>query len=384
MAVFKSPNLDTAELAVIDRIDALRTELRYATERSVRWSGSLGRAMRARAVLGSNSIEGYDVPAEDGLIALEGEEPRGTPPETWKAIEGYQHAMTYVLQLSDDPHFEFSQGFIRSMHYMMLSYDLRKHPGRWRPGAMYVRNEQRQELVYEAPPAAAVPSLMAELIASLNDASLPRLVHAAMAHLNLVMIHPFSDGNGRMARCLQTLILARSGVIEQQFCSIEEWLGRHTNEYYDVLVNTGHGSWHPENDTREWIRFNLKAHYQQAELLRVRADRTSSIWGELERLIAERSLPERAIYAIFDATVGFRVRNGSYRRIADVSEQIASRDLKTIVDAGLLSASGEARGRSYSRARPLLELWMRAREKFPYVAVDPFVDGPGQTQKVLF
>ncbi len=384
MTLFAPPLLDETELEVIERIDALRATLRYTTERSLRWSGSLSRAMRARAVLGSNSIEGYEMPVDEGLAALEGEEPQGTPSDTWSAISGYQHAMTYVLQLADDPHFEFSQGFIRSMHYMMLSYDLRKHPGRWRPGPMYVRNEQKQEIVYEAPPANAVPALMAELIASLNDDRFPRLVHAAMAHLNLVMIHPFSDGNGRMARCLQTLILARSGVIEQQFCSIEEWLGRHTAEYYDVLLNVGRGSWRPESDTLPWLRFNLKAHFQQAELLRVRAERTSMIWGELEEIVRSVGLPERAIYALFDTTVGFRVRNGTYRKVAEVSEQIASRDLKAMVDAGLLQPAGEARGRSYSRSKTLVQLWQRTREKFPFVAVDPFVGGPGVEQKTLF
>jgi Fic family protein len=373
MALFESPDLSDAELRVIEQIDALRNSLRYATERSVRWSGSLSRAMRARAVLGSNSIEGYDVPAEEGLVALHGEEPAGTPSETWLAVTGYRHAMTYVLQLADDPHFEWSKNLIRSMQYMMLSYDLRKNPGRWRPGTMYVRNEQRQEIVYEAPPAEAVPQLMEEFVESLKDETEHRFVRAAMAHLNLVMIHPFSDGNGRMARCLQTLCLARNGVIEQQFCSIEEWLGRHTTEYYAVLADVGRGSWHPENDTRSWIRFNLKAHFQQAELLRVRAERTSAIWSQLEDLVSTKALPERAIYALFDATVGFRVRNAPYRSNADVSEQVASRDLKSMVDAGLLVAIGEARGRSYTRSPHLTELWKRTRDEFPYVPVDPFL-----------
>ncbi len=384
MTIFKSPTLDDAEIAVINQLDGLRHQLRYATERSVRWSGSLSRAMRARAVLGSNSIEGYDVPEEEGLAALEGEEPMGTPEETWLAIQGYRHAMTYVLQLSDDPHFQLNQGFIRSMHYMMLSYDLRKNPGRWRQGAMYVRNEQRREIVYEAPPSDEVPVLMGELIESLESVDTPRLVHAAMAHLNLVMIHPFSDGNGRMARCLQTLILARSGVIEKQFCSIEEWLGRHTAEYYEVLSKVGQRSWHPENDTRAWIRFNLKAHVQQAELLRVRADRTASIWGDLEEVVKEKGLPERAIYALFDATVGFRVRNSTYRPVAEISEQIATRDLKAMVDASLLVATGEARGRTYSSGAMLKNLWKQTRQQFPFVAVDPFVPGPGELQKGSF
>lgn len=384
MSLFTSPELGNAELRVIERIDALRSALRYATERSVRWSGSLGRAMQARAVLGSNSIEGYDIPPDEGLVALQGEEPSGTSSETWLAVTGYRHAMTYVLQLADDPHFEWSKDLIRSMQYMMLSYDLRKNPGRWRLGAMYVRNEQRQEIVYEAPPPGDVPQLMAELVESLKDETQHRFVRAAMAHLNLVMIHPFSDGNGRMARCLQTLCLARDGVIEQQFCSIEEWLGRHSAEYYEVLADVGRGGWHPENDTRTWIRFNLKAHFQQAELLRVRAERTSAIWSQLEDLVSSRELPERAIYALFDATVGFRIRNATYRSNADVSEQVASRDLKSMVDVGLLVAVGEARGRSYTRSAYLTELWSRTRDEVPYVVVDPFVDKPGVRQEAEF
>lgn len=67
-----------------------------------------------------------------------------------------------------------------------------------------------------------------------------------MAHLNLVMIHPFSDGNGRMARCLQTLVLAREGILEPEFSSIEEYLGRNTQDYYSVLAETSEGSWHPK------------------------------------------------------------------------------------------------------------------------------------------
>ena len=60
-----------------------------------------------------------------------------------------------------------------------------------------------------------------------------------MAHLNLVMIHPFRDGNGRMARALQTMVLAQDQVVEPTFSSIEEWLGNNTQEYYDVLAATG-------------------------------------------------------------------------------------------------------------------------------------------------
>ena len=53
-----------------------------------------------------------------------------------------------------------------------------------------------------------------------------------MAHLNLVMIHPFEDGNGRMSRALQSLVLARDHIVAPEFASIEEYLGRNTPAYY--------------------------------------------------------------------------------------------------------------------------------------------------------
>jgi len=62
-----------------------------------------------------------------------------------------------------------------------------------------------------------------------------------MAHLNLTMIHPFSDGNGRMARCLQSLVLARGGKLSPEFLSIEEYLGRNTPSYYQVLSAVAQG-----------------------------------------------------------------------------------------------------------------------------------------------
>ena len=75
--------------------------------------------------------------------------------------------------------------------------------------------------------------------------SLDPVVRSAMAHLNLVMVHPFRDGNGRMARALATSVLARSGIGEPEFSSIEEWLGHNTDDYYAVLAHTGHGHWEP-------------------------------------------------------------------------------------------------------------------------------------------
>lgn len=93
-----------------------------------------------------------------------------------------------------------------------------------------------------------------------------------MKHLNLVMIHPFRDGNRRMTRALTTLVLTRSDIGEPEFSSIEEWLGANTNDYYSVLAHTGHGFWHPRADAHLWLTFNLRAHHMQAQTVARRVD----------------------------------------------------------------------------------------------------------------
>jgi Fic family protein len=199
------------------------------------------------------------------------------------------------------------------------------------------------------------------------------MIRAAMGHLNLVMIHPFSDGNGRMARCLQTLILAREQIIEPTFCSIEEYLGRFTREYYDVLAEVGRGAFHPENDCRLWIRFNLVAHYRQASWLLQRSRMTQRVWAELEQLLKKKRIDDRALPAIADAAFGYRIRRSHYMKSAEVSEQVASRDLKELVDRGLLIATGETRGRIYDGAPLIREVYHRNYE--PRTDVDPFKQG---------
>jgi Fic family protein len=372
--LFKVPPILPDELEVLQKINSMRETLKYAISSPGRWFGVLRRATFARNIRHSNSIEGINVTKDDALAAVENDEPLTAERSTWQATMGYRNAMTYVLQLANDPHFCYSEGLIRSLHFMMIQHELPKNPGRYRPGPIFVRDEKKQQNVYEGPDAATVPGLMNEFVKSLNATTdVPVLVRAAVGHLNLVMIHPFSDGNGRMARCLQTLILAREQIIEPTFCSIEEYLGRFTQEYYDVLAQVGKGAFHPENDCREWIRFNLVAHYRQASWLLQRSRMTQRVWAELERLLLQRGINDRALPTVADAAFGYKIRRSHYMNAAAVSEQVASRDLKILVDHGLLTGEGETRGRTYEGAPVIREIYFRNYER--RTDIDPFRQG---------
>lgn len=362
--LFRTPDPDDRELEVLAEVENLKHRMRHQLHEPQRWYGPLRRLSAARAVQGSNSIEGFDANLDDAAAIIAGEEPLDASEETRRALAGYNDAMTYVLQLADDEEFAYSAQLLKSLHFMMTSYDLRCRPGRWWAGSIYVRKEETGEIVYEGPPADDVPGLIGELVSSLAIpcADGTDIVQAGMAHLNLVMIHPFRDGNGRMSRCLQSLVLARSGVLAPVFMSIEEYLGRNTQQYYDVLGKVGRGSWHPENDARPWVRFTITAHLRQARTMLTRIYEAERLWVELERLVSQSRLPDRTLYVLFDAASRLRVRNSTYRATIDeagedsISEPTASKDLQRLVDAGLLVPNGEKRGRFYTAGAVLVQI----------------------------
>jgi Fic family protein len=378
--VYRTPTPSPEGLAVIALIDEMREEMKHRVNLEPRrWTGNLRRVLGALAIQGSNSIEGYNATVSDVVAVADGDSPLEADDATRRAVHGYQDAMTYVLQVGQDPTAKIDEGLLKSLHFMMIKHDLSKHPGRWRPGDIYVRREDTQEIVYQGPSSDDIPALIDAMLVELGASDAPALVRAAVAHLNLVMIHPFSDGNGRMARCLQTLVLAREQISAPVFSSIEEYLGRNTRAYYDILAEIGQGAWHPEHDARPWVRFCLTAHYRQAQSVLRRVRAFEEMWRIAADLASQRRLPERCVGPIVEAAYGVRVRRATYQNNVEVTygetvtDQTASRDLRSLVTAGLFIPIGDTRGRFYVPSDDLTHAWQQVRSRRPPKgADDPF------------
>ncbi|MEU3538761.1 Fic family protein [Streptomyces paromomycinus] len=205
---------------------------------------------------------------------------------------------------------------------------------------------------YTAPGHCDVPALMAELVDWLNHGELdaPVRVRASMAHLNLVNIHPWKDGNGRMSRAVSTLVFAREAdsLLRPEFSSIEEWLGRGQNTYgyYRVLQQVGGPTWAPQRDTHAWVRVCLEAHHRQAQRAQRRTDLLSRAWGHLRSATEQSGLDERMVFALLPAFWGSKVRRAVYQQDAELSDQQAIRDVRELVRLGWLVPHGKGRGGS--------------------------------------
>jgi len=370
--LFRTPSLTAEDRAVIERIDVIRRRLSYALSTPQRWDGFLRRDALARAIRGSNTIEGYDVTLDDAAAAVDHDDPVAAAPDSWAAVTGYRDALSYILRLAGDPSFKYDEGLIRGLHYMILRHVPAKRPGQWRAGPVHVVDERRGVVVYVGPDADHVPELMVALVAALGrpDDGTPTMVQAAMAHLNLAMIHPFADGNGRMARALQTLVLTQDGIVSPVFSSIEEYLGRFQDDYYAVLTEVGGGAWQPARDARPWVRFCLTAHYRCARDFLHRTKEMEIVWNAVESIRRDLDAPERVEPALVMAAFGRRLRNATYRTAAEVSFQVASKDLRRLVAAGLLEARGERRGRVYVGSNRLTAIRNAVRQ--PRTTENPF------------
>lgn len=359
--IFTPPNIGQDELGLIDACERATRAAEAIINEPMRWATQLPATALARPFPSLAEPENRCVQSEDISVAAEAVAP-GASADT-EASHGYAQAMTYALQLADSEPFEYTNQLLQAAHFMILRHDLARRPAKWRRGWIAIRHTDDNEVVYEGPAPAAVPSLMDELIDSLRSPhDVHPVIHALMAHLNLAMIHPFADGNGRIADWLETLVLSRSGLQPSPPLLMERYFDRKREGYEDVLIEVGQGSWQPQRDARPWIRFALERRVHEAETLLERARRVRQTWHRLENEVQRHQLPPRMAIALADALAGAVMTPARYAQLLDTSEKLAERDLRMLVECELLmSLGGDAAvgstvaGRSVRKLRERLQ-----------------------------
>jgi hypothetical protein len=349
----------------LDELGGLRSKLGRKAGQAVPWIGALRRQVRASSIEGSTSIEGFRVGPGEALALVSGDQPVDPEDVNRTAVSFYARAMEHVGVMAQDPSFRWLDRVILDLHFDACAFQRGESPGRWRTGPVGVTGRDGR-LVYQAPETAEVPGLMAEVVKWLRDGDLDAhvVVRAAMAHLHVVSVHPFRDGNGRVSRIVQSLVLAREGLMSAEFGSIEEYLGQHTNEYYAAL-NEAHGpTYQPRRDASGWVAFCVEAHLVQARQRLEQIEDAAVRWQQLEGLITSRNWPDRLVIALEQALMGGTDR-ASYAAEADISPATASADFRRLLDAGLVEQQGRGRSVRYRASESLRGETLRRPAAWP-------------------
>lgn len=207
----------------------------------------------------------------------------------------------------------------------------------------------RERVHFEAIAAHDVPDAMDEFLAWFNDGpAIDPVLMAAISHLWFVTIHPFEDGNGRVARAIADMALARSEGTRQRFYSMSAQIRLERNAYYDMLERTQKG----DLDITAWIGWFLACldrAFDGAE------DTLAAVLGKAKywethaaQAINERQ--RRIVNALLDGFEG-KLTSTKYAKITQSSQDTASRDINDLIARGML-VKDAAGGRSTSYSLP--------------------------------
>lgn len=210
----------------------------------------------------------------------------------------------------------------------------------------------KERVHYEAVPAKDVKREMDKFLAWLNNERilLDPVLKSAIAHFRFIIIHPFDDGNGRIARAISDLLLARSEKSSDRFYSLSNQIRKEKNSYYETLKRVQHSN----GDISEWILWFLnclkQALIETSEGMN-HIVRKAEFW-EKHKDTAINERQRIMLNRLFDDFFG-KLTSSKWAKITKTSSDTALRDIKDLIDKGILKQDkGGGRSASYSLIFP--------------------------------
>ena len=202
-----------------------------------------------------------------------------------------------------------------------------------------------EKIHYEAPDANMLQNEMNKLIDYINnEIDTDLVIKAAIVHLWFVIIHPFEDGNGRIARALTDMLLARSENTSNRFYSMSSQIKKVRKSYYEILQITQKDS----VDITAWLRWfleNLILAIENSEKLSNEILKRAEFWDKNKlQVFNDRQI--KVLTKLLDNFEG-KLTSKKWAKICGCSHDSANRDLADLVNKNILQKQGEARATHY-------------------------------------
>lgn len=201
------------------------------------WSAILEREAKLREAVGSIGVEGTVLSIDQAKAITVGEENVVVGEKEKREFVGYIESLEYVKQQIDQ---DLSMSLVLKIHEKVTVGDADARPGEIRKDIRAVSSEGR--IIYTAPPPDQLSFLLRDFISWFNWAAkadgLSPVVAAGICHFWFVWVHPFCDGNGRVARLLTTFLLLKRKSEGIRYFALSDYYNKHRDEYYDALEKT--------------------------------------------------------------------------------------------------------------------------------------------------
>jgi Fic family protein len=338
----------TPRFTITNRITAGLTQIERARGflEAARLSEDWVENMRSRALLleahHTTHIEGTRLTLEQAEDILAGRQVADADPDDVRELLNYRDAFEFVSEYLGNGG-PITAGLIREIHKRLVQ-GVRGgtgNSGAYRLVQNFVVNSLTREVIYTPPPPGDVPALMAELVAWVNgEQDIHPVLTSGIAQFQLVHIHPFVDGNGRTSRLLSTICLYGAGYDFKRLFAISEYYDRDRTAFYAAIQNVREQGM----DLTGWLDFFVEGLATEMDEVTERGKRVI----RRDAIAQKFDLSSRQALAVGYLIENPLLRIEDYERLCPgVHRRTLQREIKGLVEKGVLKAEGAARAVHY-------------------------------------
>lgn len=343
------PALDRREsselVRLIGELDHFRGTWRKMQEIRAERLVQLRQITTIESTASSTRIEGVELTDAEVARVLEGIGSDSFRARDEEEVKGYAELLTLIYE--SHPDIPLTEGHIKQLHRVLLEHSGKdeRHRGEYKKlpnDVVRKRGEVIEEVLFKTATPFDTPQLMAALVHTSNAAFADRTLHPLVVIgrfvVDFLAIHPFQDGNGRLARALTTLLLLRNGYDYVAYASLERVIEDNKPQYYVALRESQLAMRDNPASFRVWLFFFLRALKAQQESLASKL--------QLEKAMLDLSEVQQKIADLIAARV--RMTGPEIARELGLTDRAARYHLDILRSRGIVSAHGKKRGAYYT------------------------------------
>ncbi len=309
------------------------------------WEAKFREDALVRTVHHGTHIEGNELNFTEAEKVLAGATIVGRERDIQEVLN-YRQVLRFIEEYNNN---EITADALKHIHALTVNRILPDDVvGEFRRTQVVVKNSQTGEVTFRPPPAVEIPFLLDAFFKWFNAAKpeeMNSVLKAGIMHYELVRIHPFLDGNGRVARATATLALFREGYDIKRFFSLEEYYDREPLAYYEALQSVGKQG----GMLTSWLEYFTEG--LAIELTRIK-EKVKAISTDIKIKKSlggqQMALSERQIKIVeFIQESGFLQNKTFFELFPMISEDTVLREIKDLIGKGILRKEGSTKGVKY-------------------------------------